>query len=226
MKYLDKILIFLIAIFIATGVSYNIYKQNSVDKTKIPTKLETNSRFQRWLSNLKEKGLDLDADSFRFKEENNIFNTIWTSTESIDNEVSRKTYEQNMKDLEVFKQTEKSPNEEEIVNFAPTERFGFTSNQVFFYGLREDRILKTKIAECQPISGCNFHRASFLDNHVFFVMELSPKDYDKNNPKVCSPDDLCNYTFKVHLVDLINNSRSVYESSVLSDTYNNLLKKL
>ena len=43
------------AIFIGLGVSLNLYEQYSVDKTKLPLKLETHSRFQRWLSNLKDK---------------------------------------------------------------------------------------------------------------------------------------------------------------------------
>jgi hypothetical protein len=226
MKHIDKILISLVAIFIGIGVSLNLYEQYSVDKTKLPLKLETHSRFQRWLSNLKDKGLDLEADKFRFLEDNNIFNSIWTSTESIDNELSRKNYELNMSQLLELKESVLSPNEREVVNFTQSDRFGYQPNEVFFYGLREDRILRTKIADCPSPSNCNFHRAAFIDNHVFFVMELSQKNFDKNNPKICLPDEVCEYTFKVHLVDLNNNSRSVYESETVNDTYLNLDKKL
>lgn len=226
MKSFDKILISIIAILIATGVSFNLYKQYSVDKTKLPFKVESHSRFQRWLSNLKDKGLDLEADKFRFLEENNLFNSIWTSTESIDNDISRKNYDLNMQELLKLKESAKSPNEREIVNFTHSDRFGFLPNQVFFYGLREDRILKTKVAECPDNSNCDFHRAAFIDNHVFFIMELSLKNFDKKNPKTCRLDEICEYTFKVHLIDLNNNSRTVYQSETINDTFINLEKKL
>jgi hypothetical protein len=226
MKYLDKILIILIAILIAGGVSFNLYKQYSIDRTKLPSKLELHSRFQRWITNLKEKGIPLEGDKFRFKEESNVYNSIWTSTASIDDDASKKAYDENMKTLGGLKETVKSPNEREIVNFTATDRFGFTSNEVFFYGLREDRILRTKIADCQVGKNCNFHRAAFMDNHVFFLMELSLKNFDINNPKTCKLDEVCDYSFKVHLVDLMNNSKTTYESQTVTDTYNNIVSKL
>jgi len=226
MKNLDKILVIFISILVATSISINLYKQYSVDKTKVPNKLETNYRFQRWLSNLEEKDLKLEADNFKFLEDNNVYNSLWTSTSSIDDDNSRKIYEDNMKALLEFKESELSPNDREIVNFSNTDRFGFLPNEVFFYGLREDRILRTKITDCPAISNCSFHRAAFLDNHVFFIVELAQKDFDKNNPQNCQLDQVCDYVFKVHLVDLMNNSRTVYQSTTINDTYNNILKKL
>jgi hypothetical protein len=226
MKHLDKILIIAIAIFIAIGISSNLYEQYSIDKTKLPLKLETHSRFQRWLSNLKDKGVDLEADRFTFLKDSNIYNTIWTSTISIDDEVSRKMFEDNMKVLAEYKESIKSPNEREIVNFTMEDRFGYAAKTVFFYGLREDRILSTKIADCYQHFTCNFHRGAFMDNHVFFIMELSQKAVPDAEFKGCELDEVCDYTFKVHLVDLNNNSRNIYESEVVRDTYNNLFKKL
>lgn len=225
MKNLDKLLITLIGILVAFGVAINIREQYSIDKTKLPTKLETNSKFRSWLSNLKDKGLDLDADNFNYIEENDIFNTLNLSTESLDNEISRKNYEQNMAALLEFKESAVSPNEREVVNFSETDRLGFFANEVFFYGLREERILKTKIADCK-IANCNFHRAAFLDNHVFFVMELSQKSEKGIEPALCTKEEVCEYSFKAHLVDLNNNSRTVYESETIEDTFLNLEKKL
>lgn len=226
MKNLDKILILAISIFVAGVVTLNLHDQYSIDKTKLPIKLETHSRFQRWLSNLEDKGVDLEADRFTFLKDSNIYNTIWTSTVSIDDELSRKMYEDNMKVLLDYKESIKSPNEREIVNFTMSDRFGFSAKDVFFYGLREDRILRTKIANCYQHFTCNFHRGAFIDNHVFFIMELSQKAVPEEEFKGCELDEVCDYTFKVHLVDLNNNSRNIYESEVVRDTYTNLFKKL
>jgi hypothetical protein len=226
MKNLDKILIIFISLSIGGVISLNLYEQYSVDKTKLPTKLETHERFQRWLSNLKDKNVDLEADNFRFLEDSNIFNSIWTSTTSIDDDSSRLIYEENIKELKKLKRTEISPNEREIINFSKGARFGYTEKDVFFYGLREDRILNTKIADCYQHFTCNFHRGAFIDNHVFFIMELSQKFVPESEFKYCNLDEVCEYTFKVHLVDLNNNSRTVYESEVINDTYTNLEEKL
>lgn len=226
MKNLDKILISIIAILVAVGVSLNIREQYSIDKSRLPTKLETNSKFRSWLSNLKDKDLDLDADNFRFLEENDVFNTVNLATESIDNESSRKIYDQNMSELTKLKETAISPNEREVVNFSNSDRFGFFPGEVFFYGLREDRILRIKLADCANRENCNFHRAAFMDNHVFFIMELSPKGLASENQLTCALDQVCEYSFKAHLIDLNNNSRVVYESETVNDTYLNLKKKL
>lgn len=226
MKNLDKMLISVIAILVAIGISLNIREQYSIDKSRLPSKLETNSKFKSWLSNLKDKGLDLDADNFRFIEENDVFNTVNLGTESVDNEISRKNYEQSMIELKKFKETSISPNEREIINFTNLDRFGFFPGDVFFYGLREDRIIRIKLADCSGLENCNFHRAVFLDNHVFFILELSPKFGNPQDQTNCTLDQICEYTFKAHLVDLNNNSRMVYESQIVKDTYLNLKLKL
>ena len=131
-----------------------------------------------------------------------------------------------MFELRKFKDTALSPNEREIVNYDYSNRFGFLPTEVFFYGLREDKILRTKIVDCDLESNCFFSRASFLDNHVFFVIQMSLKDYSKKEPKTCDPTKVCTYTFKVHLVDLINNSRSVYESEPVQGIFEDLKSKL
>jgi hypothetical protein len=226
MKHLDKILISIIAVLIAGGVILNVKKQYSIDKSKLPNKLETNSQFQKWITNARNKGIKVEGDNFRFVEDSNIFNTLWTSTASVDDDASRKLYDQNMIELKKFKTSALSPNEREVVNYDSSTRFGFLPTEVFFYGLREDKILRTKITDCDFESNCFFNRASFLDNHVFFVIQMSLKDYTKKDPKTCNPTQVCTYTFKVHLIDLINNSRTVYESEPIQGVLEDLKSKL
>lgn len=225
-NYLDKILIIGVFVTVILVVFSNIKEEMSIDKSKIPTKLEENSKFQKWLTNAKNKGIKVEADKFKFVEDSNIYNTIWTSTSSIDNDSARSDYENNMRILNGYKTSEKSPNEREIVNFDNTERFGFTKNQVFFYGLREDKILLTRVVDCELEANCHFHRAGFLDNHVFFVAEMSLKEFTKKNQITCDPTKICKYTFKIHLVDLINNSRTVYESEEFEGVFEDLKSKL
>ena len=226
MRNIDKILILVIAILVATSVTLNIKKQYSIDKSKLPTKLETNSNFQKWLTNAKNKGIKIEGDNFRYVEEKNIYNTIWTSTASSDDEESFKLYNANMELLKKYKFSALSPNERETVNFDSSPRFGFNPNEVFFYGLREDKILTTKVTDCNYESNCFFNRAGFLDNQVFFVIELSLNDSLKNPFQTCDKTTLCTYSFKVHLIDLINNSRTVYQSEPFQGYFQELAGEL
>lgn len=224
--YLDKILILTIAVFIAVGVSVNIQKQYSIDRSKIPPKLEANGKFQKWLTNNKNKNIPLEADNLRFIEDSNIFNTIWTSTMSIDDETNKKFFDENITALSKFEESEFSPNEREVVNYTDGVRFGYNPNEVFFYGLREDKVLQTRIVKCELESNCYFHRAGFLDNHVFFISEVSLHDFDKDNPLTCQPSQTCSYSFRVHLIDLNNNSIITYRSDPFDSTLDYLKKEL
>ncbi|NBO36018.1 hypothetical protein EBU91_00500 [bacterium] len=224
--HFDKILIFTIAILIAIGVSLNLQKQYSIDRSKIPAKLEANGKFQRWLTNIKNKNIPLEADNLRFVEDSNIFNTIWTSTMSIDDENNKRFYDENIAALAKFKESEFSPNEREVVNYSDSVRFGYNPNEVFFYGLREDKVLQTRIVKCELEANCYFHRAGFLDNHVFFISEVSLHNFDDENPISCKPEETCSYSFRVHLVDLNNNSIVTYRSEPFDSTLLYLKKEL
>jgi len=224
--YLDKILIVIIVFLVALGVGINLNQQYSVDRTKIPSKLESNGKFQKWLTNVKNKNIPLEADNLKFIEDSNIFNTIWTSTTSIDNPKNRVFYEDNIKSLKTLKESEFSPNEREVVNYSNNYRFGYNSNEVFFYGLREDKVLQTRIVKCEIEENCYFHRAGFLDNHVFFISEVSLYKFDDKNPITCLPSENCQYSFKVHLIDLNNNSIMTYESDSFESNLEYLKKEL
>jgi hypothetical protein len=232
-KHLDKLLFVLILIIVGFSAGINIIQELQADETKIPLDLEQNGTFSKWLTNIKNKefglienGEEMSADSFTKVSESNIFNTIWTSTTSIDNDEARNEYEKNMELLKSYKTSAESPNEREIVNYDPSIRFGFNPNEVFFYGLREDRILKTKVVDCDVYSNCYFDRAGFLDNHVFFVSEVSLKGFSKENEATCDPTTMCEYTFKIHLVDLMNNQRTEYESKPFKGVFEDIKKEL
>lgn len=226
MKNLDKILVIFISILIIISVGINVKKQFSIDKSKLPSKLETNTIFQKWLTNAKNKGFNIEGDNFRYVEDSNVYNTLWTSTASSDDEASLKLYQSNMEMLKKYKYSALSPNERELVNYDFSPRLDFKPNEVFFYGLREDKILKTKVVDCDFESNCFFLRGGFLDNHVFFVIEMSLKEFNRNQKVLCDPAKVCSYTFKVHLVDLINNSRTVYESEPIEGIFKELTSEL
>lgn len=212
----DKVAVALAAaIFILVGVVIyiNIAKQNAVDRSKIPEKVEDHGRWQRWITNLKNKDLEIEADEFRLKEENEIYNTKWMQVYSLDEEGRREEFWQNIENHKNIKKVIFSPSERGFVDYRDISRDGYGPNQVHYYGLRDDKIIDARILDCSLEANCYFDRAYFLDNNVFVISEISQDiDEDDEGVPACVMEEMCAYTFKVHVIDLINNSRLVYES--------------
>jgi len=210
------------------GVSSNILQQKAVDKSKLPLKIEQSKGFQRWITNLKNKNVDVGADDFRLQEEVELYNTKWTNVSSIEQPGKQEEFNaiiaehQNIKKLVVF-----SPSKREFLDLRNIERNGYKPNEVRFYGQKEDKIIDTKILDCSIYANCYFDRGFFLNNDVFVVTEFSRNISKKDtNPIPCALNQECEYTIKLHVIDLINNSRLVYVSKPFNTILETLIPQL
>jgi hypothetical protein len=217
----------LIFIFTAGIVYINVMKQRAVDRSKLSEKVELSGSFQRWITNLKSRKLTIEGDEFRLKEENEIYNTMWMKVTSIDEPGKKEEFEQTLASVQNLKKVVFSPSKREFVDFRPEIRGQYAPNQVHFYGLKDDKIIDARILDCSKSANCYFDRAYFLDNSVFVISEVS-RNIDKRDPNVsaCGFDETCTYTFKIHVVDLINNSRLVYESKPFDTILSKLIPEL
>lgn len=203
----------LLMVTVACATAVNYKQDKDVDRTKIPQKLELAKPFQKWLTNLKNKGLNVEADEFRLKEENEIYNTSWMTVYSIDDTGVKAQYDANIIKYVSTKKVVYSPSDRQFIDYRNEPRDGYGANQIHYYGLRDDKLLDARLLDCATSLNCYFDRAYFLDNDVFVVSEVS-RNLDKraDNIPVCAVDQVCTYTIKIHLVDLNKNSRLVYES--------------
>lgn len=209
----SNIVIVLLTLTIA-GATYVNYRQDKdVDRTKIPAKLENSKGFQKWITNLKNKGLNIEADEFRLREENEIYNTKWMTVYNIDDSNVKSQFDLNIAKYNQTKKVVYSPSGRQFIDYRNEPRDGYGANQIHYYGLRDDKLVDARLLDCATTLNCYFDRAYFLDNDVFVVSEIS-RNLDKRseNIPVCNINQPCTYTFKIHLVDLNKNSRLVYES--------------
>jgi hypothetical protein len=217
----------LIFFFTFAGAGINIYKQQAIDRTKLPQKVELSRGFQRWINNLKNKGFVIEADEFRLLEKNEIYNSRWLKISSIDEAGKREELQSTLTRNRDIEKIVFSPNDRDFLDYRPIEREGYSEYQVRFYGLKEDKIIDARIVACRPELNCYFDRAYFLDNNVFVISEIS-RNIDKKeaaeNP--CGKQESCEYTFKTHVVDLNNNSRSVYVSRPFQAVLENIIPEL
>ena len=213
-KKLTILLTTAIFLLICGGVFLNVKQQLAVDESKLPEKLEANNLFQRWITNLKNNDVDVGADDFRLFEEAEIYNTMWVTIKSIDDPGVEEWFENELLTHKDLNKVVFSPSDKEFIDFRHTLRAQYNINEVRFLGQKEDKVLDSKVVDCSIRANCYFDRAYFLDNDVFVVTEIS-RNIDKHDDtsELCPIDEMCTYTIKLHLIDLIQNKRLVYESN-------------
>ncbi len=225
---LEHVLVAGIFLLIIFGVTINVHKQLSIDRSKIPQKVEENRGFQRWITNLKNKGLEqVNADEFRLIEENEIYNTRWMSVYSSDDEERLLEFEKAMENLQKTDMVIYSPSERLYIDYRNVLRGDYKANEVHFHGIRDDKIIDARILDCSKRANCYFDRAYFLSNDVFVISEFS-RNIDKKDQTtpLCPLEEECAYTIKIHVIDLINNSRLVYESKPFNIVLSELIPEL
>ena len=195
-----------ILFFIALGVASNIRQQIVLDKSKIPNNIESSIGFQRWITNLKNNDLDISADDFRLLEENEIFNTKWTVVTSINEEGNRQKFDKVLRDNLKVKKVVFSPNKQAFIDYKD-------QTQAKYYGLRDSKIVESRLIECLSSVNCYIDRAYFITDDLMVVSEVS-RNIDKKDKTapVCTLEQLCTYTFKEHVINIASNSRSIYQS--------------
>ena len=211
-KKLTRVSIVALLFLVISIVYINLSKQNAVDRSKIPQKVEESRGFQRWITNLKNKYFETNADEFVLLEENEIYNTKWLKIYSIEEEGRQAEFDEIMLAHQNVEKVVFSPSKRMFIDYRNEQRDGYEPNEVHLYGLKEDKIMDARILDCSARANCYFDRAYFLDNDVFVISEFS-RNVDRDVEfEHCAITDLCEYTIKVHVIDLINNKRWVYES--------------
>jgi len=208
---LTKLLVVVILLLTAATVASNYAEQLAIDNSKIPEDIEISKEFQRWITNMKKR-VDVEADKFRLKEKNEVFNSAFLTITSTNNEAANQAHLAKLAEYEAYQKVRFSPNELQFLDFRPEARSDgirqYEPNEVYFHGLDQDKIIDTKILTCDLEFNCFFDRGFFIDNHVFIISEFSRNE----TLPACALNEVCTYTIKLHVFDLINGTQFVYES--------------
>lgn len=233
-KLITPVITTLLLLLVGATVASNYYEQISIDRSKLPEKVEDSRGFQKWITNLKNNDFTTSADEFRLKEENEIYNTKWMKVSSIDEKGKQEEFNKYIEQYKTYDKVEFSPSEREFVDYRHELRGDdvigeYNPNEIHFYGLRDDKIINARLVDCSINANCYFDRAFFLNNtnDVFVVSEFS-RNIDKKAENItpCSMDEECTYTIKLHVIDLINNQRLVYESEPFNIVLNKIIPEL
>ncbi len=226
-KYVPLVISISILLLVGTTVYINIAKQRAVDRSKLPEKVELSKGFQKWITNLKNKDFEIEADEFKLLEENEIYNTKWIKIYSLDEEGRVAELNATIDAAKNQKKTVFAPSNLEFIDYRNEVRGDYKANEVRFYGQKEDKIIDARILDCSVRANCYFDRAYFLDNDTFVISEIS-RTIDKKDQTTppCSTAEDCEYSFKVHFIDLKKNKRWVYQSNPFVVTLSEVLPEL
>jgi len=178
--------------------------------------------------------VEVNADGFKLVEENEIYNTKWLKISSIEEPGKQEEFEKTIEENKDIRYIVFSPSEREFLDYrheirnviSPNGDF-YQPNEVRFYGQKEDKIIEARILDCSLRANCYFDRAYFLSNDLFVITEIS-RNIDKKDTTTpeCPINSICTYTIKLHLIDLINNKRYVYESASMDLNLEELIPEL
>ena len=162
--------------------------------------------------------MEIGADNFSLKDKNEVYTAVFLEVSRLETEEEIAAHLELVASYGELDDVAISPNERQFLDYRHERRDGYYPNEVHYYGLRDDKLIDTKILSCLDAANCYFDRAYFLDNHTFVLSEISRNDVTKTDLDAetfieCAIEEVCTYTFKLHFIDLINNARYVYESA-------------
>jgi len=211
-------LVFVVLALTAATVASNYRQQLAIDNSKISSGVELSKEFQRWITNMKKR-VDISADEFRLIESNEVFNSAHLTISTTENEEANSAHLAKLEEFSQYDDVRFSPNEFQFLDFRREVRSDgnreYLPNEVYYHGLQETKIIDTRILSCDIDANCYFDRAFFADNHVFVISQFSrdvPEDELATAP-ACALDEVCTYTIKLHVFDLINSAQHVYASN-------------
>ena len=221
------ILSILIFIFVAAGTYFNIQAQEAVDRSRLPTKVTEFNLFQRWLTNLKNHGVNLNVQDFKLVGKDAIYSSTNLTVASLDDPATAKNFNDMLAGMQGIKKVVFSPDKKQFIDFRNEVRGGYQPNQVHYYGQRDDKLIDTVVLDCSQRANCYFDRGYFLDNDTLIVTEISRNisKRDTTTP-LCPIDQTCTYTVKLHLIDLLNNSSLEYDSKPFDIVLSKLIPSL
>jgi hypothetical protein len=210
-----------LATLIFLGALLNFKEQKKIEDSKLPEYVEQNKYFQKWITNHKNSGIELEADEFRLFEENEVYNTARLIVFPVSDSLHNNAYKQLLNTYTNIKDARFSPNKAQIVDFRHEIRTGLSMNEykpyeLLYVGLRKDRIIENKLLECSRDALCYIDRAYFVTDDIVVASTFTQNNEVPGKIFVpCSYEEKCEYTVTVYVMNIAANSSLVYKAPPL-----------
>ncbi len=197
---------------IGWAVYQNIADQESENGSTLPAKITKNENFTAWVDEIAVRSadaqIDLSPDRFDRKDEREIYFWDRLNLSTLDDEEFLEEKDALWETYSGLDGVTFSPNGKIFIDYRNIFRRELNRNQVNLYGQRESILIDARILDCTMPNRCFFDTGYFINEDTFVIHELTVE----NTQEDCSLErNVCNYTVKIHLVELHNNKRSLYE---------------
>lgn len=215
----EKVVITIILLFATSlGVYSNTHEKITEDKSKLPSYVEDSPLFQKWITNHKNKNINLEGDAFRLVEENEVYNSKRLKIYDASAPLIWQKYKDRL-EIDVKKGVRFSESKIQLVDFRYETRYGLDGeeirpNELWYLGLRNGRIISNKLLACSEVKNCIHDRAFFISEDIIVASEFS-RNVEAGEgivPPACGMAELCEYTVKLYVMDIASNSNLVYQS--------------
>lgn len=203
----------LASLFVCIAAAQNFNKSLQHKSQKLPEKLETQQKYQKWVNRWKERFEQVQADNFKKVDDGEIISS--TSRRYKFSDVNTEEVTEEISKVKGDKYTVIAPNKLEYLTFRAysTPSKEATSSYIYFYGIRDDKVLSGAMYECKRTS-CWFDRPFFLNPDLFYIAEIQEKIYPEE-PNRCQDKKICVYQLFLHQFDLKTNTRTTFALSEL-----------
>lgn len=222
-KFIERfVLTFLLLVFVFAAAYSNYAQKRAVDESKLPPYVENNKYFQKWITNHKNKDINLEADEFRLFEENEVYNTARIIVYPITDEVHVKAYKEYLENSENNKNARFSPDKSQVVEFTHALRFGisgrdFKPQELLYLGKRGDRVIENKLLQCSTRALCYIDRAYFINDDIVVASTFTLASENSTVPVApCDYSQECEYIVTLYVMNIADNSALVYKSLPLN----------
>jgi hypothetical protein len=227
----ERIILFILLFALITLGAYSNYaEKKALDESKLPKYVEENNQFQKWITNHKNKDINLEADDFRLYEENEVYNSARIVVYPISDEIHTKAYTEALEFYKDIKKARFSPNKEQVVDYRHEIRFGisernFKPQDLMYLGKRGDRIIENKLLQCSSDALCYIDRAFFVNDDTVVVSTFTLNN--EVTGKVFAPCDYsqkCEYVVTLYVMNIADNSALVYKSPPINLVLNSKIE--
>ena len=211
MKFIKILFVVIIFASIGGAVLINTKKDDSEDKDDktFPSEIADHENFKTFQKEMSDAGIVVNPDEIIIKDQREIYNPDRIKVFSQQDEIKKTELEETTQSLRDVSGVTFSPDQKIILDYRNIARVGASSRQIRLFGIRSEKILDAPLLDCAISSECIYIDGYFIDNDSFVLHEISLARKDPD----CVVGSTCSYSIKIHYVELMQNQRSLYEST-------------
>ncbi|OGC50084.1 hypothetical protein A2716_01290 [candidate division WWE3 bacterium RIFCSPHIGHO2_01_FULL_40_23] len=219
-----KFALFTLVLLVLTGAVLNYSESLKHNSEKLPPGLEEKHKFRKWIGKWKDEFPQLEADTFKQIDDGEIISS--TNPRYTVEELNLEKVQTEIAKYKGERYVVIAPDKLQLLNFRVffSNNKEATSSYVYYFGIRDDKVLHGPIYECKKTS-CYFDKPFFEGPDLFYLPEVEEKVIPNKAMKGATSTPAV-YELYLHEFDLKANKRKTYISTQLLTDFSKIQEVL